>query len=432
MVRILIIILFSSASLFAQEEINLEQSIKKTLLNNYSIKLVNQQVKIAENNSGAGNAGMLPVLNANAGYTESTQNSELEFAGGIPNQSNRNARTNNFNANLQLSWTIFDGLAMFSNYDKLEKLKTISQIALQIEMENTIRSLTQTYINALTANSRLRNLRQSLELSRTRLDRVRESQKFGNASNLQVLQAQVDLNTDSIACLESELQYQSLVNTMKFIMGEKTDRKYVLLDDIKIDQELDFVDLKDNTFRLNNSINQALLNKEVSQEDYNIAIAAFMPQVSVNASYGYSRNESEAGFLLLNESWGPNVGANLNWNLFNSFRKNTALQNSKVAIESQEIAIQNIKASIELNLINNWQTYIKRKEILNLTELSVEAAEDNYERTLENFKYGNSNSIELRQAQVNLINTKIALDQAKYNLKLAETELKIISGNLLN
>ena len=59
-------------------------------------------------------------------------------------------------------------------------------------------------------------------------------------------------------------------------------------------------------------------------------------------------------------------------------------------------------------------------------------SENNFERTKEQFKIGQVNSIEFRQAQLNLLNAELSRNQAKYDAKLAELQLLQLSGELLN
>jgi outer membrane protein TolC len=58
---IFIIILISfSISIFAQEQLTMQDAIEKALANNYSIQMVKKQKEIARKNVTLGNAGILP------------------------------------------------------------------------------------------------------------------------------------------------------------------------------------------------------------------------------------------------------------------------------------------------------------------------------------------------------------------------------------
>ena len=56
----------------------------------------------------------------------------------------------------------------------------------------------------------------------------------------------------------------------------------------------------------------------------------------------------------------------------------------------------------------------------------------NFKRTEEQYQLGQVNSIEFRQAQLNLLNAQSNLNKTKYDAKNAELILLQLTGNLLN
>ena len=70
--------------------------------------------------------------------------------------------------------------------------------------------------------------------------------------------------------------------------------------------------------------------------------------------------------------------------------------------------------------------------ILKAQEQNILTSQNNFNRTEEKYKLGQVTSIEFRQAQINLINTKTALNNAKFDAKLIELQLLQLSGQLIN
>ena len=87
---------------------------------------------------------------------------------------------------------------------------------------------------------------------------------------------------------------------------------------------------------------------------------------------------------------------------------------------------------VERNFNNAWDDYQNKLVIYKIQEDNIITAQNNFERTSEKFKLGQVNSIEFRQAQLNLLNAELSRNQAKYLAKLAELDLLQISGELLN
>ena len=61
------------------QEYSLEKVLELALKNNHNIKVSENNVEIAANSSGAGNAGMLPTVNANVGASYTNQDTKLEL-----------------------------------------------------------------------------------------------------------------------------------------------------------------------------------------------------------------------------------------------------------------------------------------------------------------------------------------------------------------
>ena len=429
--KLYFVIFLLSTSFLSSEEIDLNKAIEYALNNNFSIRLVKLQTEIAELNSGMENSGMLPTVSANAGLGENIQHSELVFSQ-IPPQSNRDAASSSLNGSVSLNWTLFDGLAMFSNYEKLEALKEQSQIELQIQMENTIKSVIESYLNCLTLKDLIKNQNDMIGISKTRLEKAQSLENIGSGSSIQTLQAQVDLNNDLKTLKETELNYDISINQLKYLIGITSDKQLQIKSAYSIKEYENFSSLKTKVYDNNSSLIKAIKEKDISDYDYRIAYSNLLPRVNLNASYSYAKNENEAGFMLLNEAWGPQIGLNASWNVFNGGRNINQISVSKINIKSKELAIQSLKTSLEFNLQNAFKTYQTRKEILKMAESNILAAEQNFNKTSENYNFGNISSIELRQAQLNLTMAKNELIQSQSNLKKAEVELLILTGEILN
>ena len=63
---------------------------------------------------------------------------------------------------------------------------------------------------------------------------------------------------------------------------------------------------------------------------------------------------------------------------------------------------------------------------------SLEINRLNLDRTSELFNAGQVSSVDFRQAQLNLLQSEIGYNVARYQAKLLEIELLYLSGDLLN
>ena len=158
--------------------------------------------------------------------------------------------------------------------------------------------------------------------------------------------------------------------------------------------------------------------------------------LGLSTSYGWNQNDNEnlanAFQPKSTTSNGLNAGLSLSWNIFDGGSTKTNVTNAKIALENQQILLEQQKVTIENNLKNTWENYNNQLFILKAQEKNVLTTQNNFDRTKERFKLGQVTSIEFRQAQINLISSKTAFNNAKFDSKLIELQLLQLSGEILN
>src|SRR5690606_28638557 len=155
--KILILFLvFMGVHAIAQEKelLTVEEAVSIALENNYQIKIVTNDLKIDETAVSPGFAGMLPKVNAVADNNNSVQNIDQTRSDGTK-ISLDNAKNNSLNYGVQLDWTIFDGLQMFSRYDQLKETKNRSDAALKLAILQTVSDVMSTYFDLVQQKQQL-------------------------------------------------------------------------------------------------------------------------------------------------------------------------------------------------------------------------------------------------------------------------------------
>jgi len=406
-------------------------AVEQALYNNYSIILKRKTVEIAQNNldNKLGQSGATPKLDATAGYQYQKTDIDQEFLGnGIPPQSIQGARTDIYSAGIQLSWTVFDGFAMWINMDRLELIEEKSQIEFQIEVENTIRSIAQVYYNGAISQQNIVMLEETISKTKANLARLKARQEYGQSLTTDILRAEVNINNDASSILQSKLAYDNARYQLNMLLGRNQEIDFELSTEIEIKEVQELRNVREVAMNQNNAILLALRNKELSKKDYDLVISQYYPKLTLTGSYSFNRNESEGGFLLLNQSSGYSFGANLNWNIFNGFQTKTAAENAAIQEEMMDVALQQVRNTVDMNVMVAYDNLTQRLALLELEKNSLRSAERNYERSQELYSNGQVTSLELRDAQLQLLQNQTRISTATYMAKLAEIELEMIMG----
>jgi outer membrane protein TolC len=77
----------------------------------------------------------------------------------------------------------------------------------------------------------------------------------------------------------------------------------------------------------------------------------------------------------------------------------------------------------------NYQNSI---DLITLERENLGVARENAEIALERYRLGNSNALELREAQRNAVEAETRMIDAIYNTKIAEIELMRLSGQVVD
>jgi outer membrane protein len=426
-------VLFFGASIFAQQKILTPgEAVSIALENNYGIKLANKNLETAKNNASVLNSGFLPTLTGNAGATYNIDDTEADFANGNVTILN-GAESSRYNASVNLNYVLFDGLGRSYNYKQFKEQYQLSELQVRETIENTIFQLFTIYYNVAQITENTIALEETLGISNDRLKRAQFQFDYGQDTKLGVLNAEVDINNDSINLINSKQNLKNAKRDLNVVFGNT-----VALD-FDVDTKISFDALysKEELFEKAKTRNIALLqiDKNIAISNYGIKSgkSAYLPTLGLTGSYGWNKNNNNAAsFLAVSINTGISAGLNLSWNLFDGGSTITRVKNAQINLDNQLLQKEQLLVNIERDFNNAWDNYQNKFNIYKIREENIITSKNNFDRTEEKFKLGQVNSLEFRQAQLNLRNAELTRNEAKYQAKLAELELLQLSGELLN
>lgn len=427
-----IIVLVVSNALAQQKTLTPNEAVSLALENNYGIKLANNQIEVAKNNVSILNSGYLPTLTGNAGSTFNIDNTEAEFSNGSTTVL-KGAESSRYNASVNLNYILFDGLGRSYNYQQLKQRYQLTELEAKETIENTVFQLFTVYYNVAQLTENTAALKQSLAISKDRVIRAQYQFDYGQSSKLGVLNAEVDINNDSINLINTKQQLINIKRDLNVVLGN------ALTEDFGVDPQISFDVLfdKEALFQKAKTRNIALLQIEksitISGLDLRSGKSGYLPTLGLIGTYGWNKNNNNAAsFVAVSTSTGLSGGFNLSWNLFDGGNTITRVKNAKINLESQQLQKEQLHIEIERNFNNAWDDYQNKLNIYKIQESNIITSQNNFNRTEEKFKLGQVNSIEFRQAQLNLLNAELSRNQLKYEAKLAELQLLKLCGELLN
>ncbi|MEX0314867.1 MAG: TolC family protein [Allomuricauda sp.] len=429
----LFLLQFPITTLAQDKMLSKEEAIALALEYNLGIQVAKNTQKIDENNASILNSGYLPTITANAGGSIDKQNTEGQLASGDSRTAD-GVETRRYNASVNVNYTLFDGLNRYYSYKSFQERSQQSELEVRQTIENTILQLFTVYYEAARLTENTKNLEQALEISKDRLKRARYQFEYGQNTGLDVLNAEVDINTDSINLLNSRQQLRNTMRDLNLVLNQDLTAQFVTDTTVNFVPGLQMENMH-NDAKLNN-VRLQLVEKDMNILNYDVKAAksVFLPTIGLTGTYGWneSNNNSPLAFLIQNTSTGLTGSVNLSWNLFDGGRGITGIKNVKIGYENQELLKKQIELEVERDIRNAWDSYTNALYVLEVQEKNLQTNQDNFNRSDERYKLGQVTSIEFRQAQLNLLNAELAKSQAKYSAKLAELQMLQVSGQLLN
>lgn len=423
-------ILFVPLIASSQQKLGLNESIQIGLENNYSIKIAKNQQALSSESRKAGLSAILPKVDANAGLNQSINDTRQVFVTGGINERDA-AKTTTQNANVLLTWTLFDGMKMFTAYDKLKELEKLGEVNAKAMLQSVVADIIINYYAIVAAQEQMKASREALEVSKSRLDIAENKSKVGSGSTLDLLNAKVDYNADYSNYLKNQETLKNLKVRFNELLILPIDNSFELTDTIPQANALDIQAMYSRLKVQNPQLVSAKSKQRIAELNVKEVAAERYPTLRLNSGYNFNNQNAEAGFFIENRTKGFNYGITASINIFNGLLQS---KKEKIAkIESQTAEMDYL--SVQHNLEANWNTllisYQNNFSLLQLEAENQQVSKRNLEISNDKYKLGGISSFQLREAQKSFIEANSRYVNALYQYKLAETSLLELSGDLV-
>ena len=431
--RITFISLFFLAALshnaVAQKTLSLNEAIQTALKNSYDIQLVENNLAIAKNNNNIGVAGGLPTVTNTSTNNNTLTTINQTFPDASRNTSRNSVDGSTLNSGVNATMVLFNGYKVQATKNRLESLERQNKSLLESQLLNTISTVMQQYYNVVRQQAFLKTIQKSIETSKQRLDIVETRQKIGVANQADFLQSNLDLNA-LIQAEQNQLLIidQAKADLLNTIVMPNTN-SVIINDSIKVDDQLvlSAVEAKIKEHPLLQSAQQLVnVNQFLEKETKTLTY----PTLRASTGFNYNSNKSAAGFILLNESYGPFLGLNLSIPIYTGGANKRAIKNAEINTKSAKIQLQNTEQDLTTELFKTYQNYQNSLKQTPIEVQNFEMSEALLALVMEKFKLGQATIVDVKQAQQSFETAGFRLTSLKFSAKIAEIELKRLSNQL--
>ena len=427
---LIIPVLLHAVPLLAQERLTVDDAIAIALENNFDVRIAKKQAELSATNNTLGMAGYLPTLAVDARRNFEINETRQEFFTGEVREGS-NVKNNFLNGAAVLDWTLFSGFAVQTTRDQLKAFEEIGDVAALVQMESTATAVITAYYDVYQKQKQLEAIENSIDISSERKYLADQRVSIGTGSGLTFYQASVDLNTDSANLVRQEFLVMESKAILNQLLARAPNTAFDVVENFELQEDLVFGELLDKVKAQNRDLMLARRGLDVAELDLKLSKAEMYPEIGFVSSYNYARSESEIGFLQSNLTTGLTYGLTARINIFDGMNNRTRNQMAQITIEQNKYNVDQTALQLENDLFKAFAAYEMARKLSKLERDNVKVAKQTLDIAKEQMRLGSITAIELRQAQVNLVNAEFRQIQTDYELKLAETELIRLSGDLI-
>ncbi len=427
-------LIISASGLHAQRLLTPEEAIATALQNNYEIRLSRNDSIISAIDYSYRNAAFYPGVNANSSLLVNNNNQKQRFADGTDRKRN-GIKSNNINASVGLDWVLFDGFKMFATRDKLKQYVQLGDLVIKNQITNTVADVIITYYNIVRQKQQLKAVEELMTLNQDRLKLAEIKLEVGLGIKPDVLQAKVDLNAQLSAQLRQQTLIIQLKEDLNRLMAVDAGISYEVHDSIPIDTTLTLNVIRSNIADLSPALSLTKKNIDIANITLKERRAERFPIVSFNSAYNFSRTSNNSVINtfspLFNLNKGFNYGLTATIPIFNNYVAKRNIRQADADINFRRLTLENELLQLNTNVTNVFSTYDLQKKALALEETNISLAKENVSIAYERYKQAVTTFVELREAQQSLEDAYTRLIAARYDTKVAETELLRLRGDVL-
>ena len=419
-------------SLFSQSTLSLEDVLATSIKENIDIKIKTNELSQVKNYEKVGVLGVLPKIKLNGSASGDQGTSSLEFAtDDFPTIDDADSESKSINGNVEFSYNLFNGLGSIYTYQKLKRQSDLKSVELLIQIEQILLKTAKQYFDVAYLQENNKIISEVLDISKDRYNRIKVQNEFGNASKLDLLSAEIDLNNDSVKLMNSEYELEEAKRQLNQTLNKSLDSDFNVENSVNINRDLIYSDLKQETLKNNNNILFQKYIVEIAKKDKKINSVSILPRVNISAQYGYNNTESNTSIILDQTNLGLTGFINFSWDIFDGLANRKITQNTKIQIESNKLQLDAINLQIEQEFNSTFQQYINNVSLIDIEKRNLETSEKFFERAKEQFYQGQLSRNDFRLAQTDLSMSKNRLNQTKYKAKIAELNLYRLAGKII-
>ena len=440
--RKLLLVLFISNICYSQSEVvslSIEDAVKYGIENNRNLKNAEREIQMAYQERWKTIAIGLPNVSLDLNYLNNlelpTSLIPSEFFGGNKGDFSEIQFGTEQTAigSVRMEQLLFDGSWLVGlEYSKI--FLATSENFYEKTLLEVREGIVKLYSLVATLNEGISLLENNLENFKKDLNEVNELYKNGFQEEENVEQIRITLAQAELSLLQAIKTRDNQINLLKLVLGININDELVLvtsLDDFIGNNVVFANSFEDFDTGKNVDIKISQNMFDTKRIEYKLEKSKQLPKISGFVSGTYTGYNNEFNFTDKSQSWFGSsvVGVNLEIPLFNANRMNVSSQKAKIAMEQARANLEEQEEKTQAEVIQKLNDYQLANKSLSVNEQNMNLAISIEDKNSIKFFEGLVSSFELRQAQIQLLDSQQKYLNSVIELISIKTELETLYNN---
>tara|TARA_B100000989_G_scaffold92811_1_gene67219 strand:- start:740 stop:2065 length:1326 start_codon:yes stop_codon:yes gene_type:complete len=438
----LLLVLIISNICYSQSEVvslSIEDAVKYGIENNRNLKNAEREIQMAYQERWKTIAIGLPNVSLDLNYLNNlelpTSLIPAEFFGGNKGDFSEIQFGTEQTAigSVRMEQLLFDGSWLVGlEYSKI--FLATSENFYEKTLLEVREAIVKLYSLVATLNEGISLLENNLENFKKDLNEVTELYKNGFQEKENVEQISITLAQSELSLLQAIKTRDNQINLLKLVLGININDELVLitsLDDFIGNNVVFANSFEDFNTGKNVDIKISQNMFDTKRIEYKLEKSKQLPKISGFVSGTYTGYNNEFNFTDKSQSWFGSsvVGVNLEIPLFNANRMNVSSQKAKIAMEKAMANLEEQQEKTQIEVIQKLNDYQLANKSLSVNEQNMNLAISIEDKNSIKFFEGLVSSFELRQAQIQLLDSQQKYLNSVIELISIKTELETLYNN---
>ncbi|HEX9657368.1 MAG TPA: TolC family protein [Bacteroidota bacterium] len=422
------------------QTLTLEQATQIALEKNIEVAQAQNNIESAQSSVLQSQGSFLPTLSVSGSWNRTqidrSSSTSSTFGGTTVDIPPQFAVTNSFSTGLNANYVLFDGFSRYASLDQSKSTAVATELTSARTRQTIVFQVERSYLDVLRNQQLVRVTEENLKRDNRQLERITEMNRVGSLSIADVYRQQSQVASDELALITAQNNFEKSKSDLIALIGLNPFDPYEFAD-ASISTDLKVVDV-DATRQQYRNVNNLSARAWSARPDYlgaqerlsasesgiTQATAGYWPSVNAFAGYGLTNEQ----FSQLSSNKTINWGVRVQWNLFDGFQTNQAIQSAKVAYRNAEIGIRQTERDINNEIRKALLDLDAAGKQFEVTEKGLISAIEDRKIAEERYNLGAGTLLDLLVANANLVNAEANKVNASYNYVIAKRNVEYVIG----